>query len=120
MFRKEAARVKRHYYAERRLPERNQAAIAQLGERQTEDLKVPGSTPGLGIFRFMPCGRACFCFCFIAAPRIYSCDLCIISRGVANGRKFISPTQFVLRAFVRAASAVVFRSFRAADVRKFM
>ena len=27
-----------------------QAAIAQLGERQTEDLKVPGSIPGLGIF----------------------------------------------------------------------
>ena len=27
------------------------AAIAQLGERQTEDLKVPGSIPGLGIFR---------------------------------------------------------------------
>ena len=26
-----------------------QAAIAQLGERQTEDLKVPGSIPGLGI-----------------------------------------------------------------------
>ena len=26
----------------------NQAAIAQLGERQTEDLKVPGSIPGLG------------------------------------------------------------------------
>ena len=26
-----------------------QAEIAQLGERQTEDLKVPGSTPGLGI-----------------------------------------------------------------------
>ena len=26
-----------------------QAAIAQLGERQTEDLKVSGSTPGLGI-----------------------------------------------------------------------
>ena len=24
-------------------------AIAQLGERQTEDLKVPGSIPGLGI-----------------------------------------------------------------------
>ena len=24
------------------------AAIAQLGERQTEDLEVPGSTPGLG------------------------------------------------------------------------
>ena len=32
------------------------AAIAQLGERQTEDLKVPGSIPGLGMcismFRF--------------------------------------------------------------------
>ena len=26
----------------------NHAAIAQLGERQTEDLKVPGSIPGLG------------------------------------------------------------------------
>ena len=27
------------------------AAIAQLGERQTEDLKVPGSIPGLGTLR---------------------------------------------------------------------
>ena len=26
------------------------AVIAQLGERQTEDLKVPGSIPGRGIF----------------------------------------------------------------------
>ena len=26
----------------------HQAAIAQLGERQTEDLKVPGSIPGRG------------------------------------------------------------------------
>ena len=26
------------------------AAIAQLGERQTEDLKVPGSIPGGGIY----------------------------------------------------------------------
>ena len=26
------------------------AAIAQLGERQTEDLKVPGSIPGEGNF----------------------------------------------------------------------
>ncbi len=26
------------------------ASIAQLGERQTEDLKVPGSIPGGGIF----------------------------------------------------------------------
>ena len=33
------------------------AAIAQLGERQTEDLKVPGSIPGHGIsllvFKFL-------------------------------------------------------------------
>ena len=28
------------------------ADIAQLGERQTEDLKVPGSIPGVGIFTF--------------------------------------------------------------------
>ena len=26
------------------------ADIAQLGERQTEDLKVPGSIPGVGTF----------------------------------------------------------------------
>ena len=31
------------------------AAIAQLGERQTEDLKVPGSIPGLGIVFFSAC-----------------------------------------------------------------
>ena len=29
-----------------------EAAIAQLGERQTEDLKVPGSIPGGGTFFF--------------------------------------------------------------------
>ena len=28
---------------------KKQAEIAQLGERQTEDLKVPGSIPGVGI-----------------------------------------------------------------------
>ena len=28
------------------------AAIAQLGERQTEDLEVPGSIPGLGTLSF--------------------------------------------------------------------
>ena len=32
----------------RLLPSKNIAAIAQLGERQTEDLKVPGSIPGRG------------------------------------------------------------------------
>ena len=30
------------------------AAIAQLGERQTEDLKVPGSIPGLGMLEASP------------------------------------------------------------------
>ena len=29
------------------------AAIAQLGERQTEDLKVPGSIPGLGMLCYV-------------------------------------------------------------------
>ena len=29
------------------------AAIAQLGERQTEDLKVPGSIPGCGMLYYM-------------------------------------------------------------------
>ena len=29
------------------------AAVAQLGERQTEDLKVPGSIPGGGILIFV-------------------------------------------------------------------
>ena len=31
----------------------HQAVIAQLGERQTEDLKVPGSIPGRGIVFFI-------------------------------------------------------------------
>ena len=35
-------------------PAASQAAIAQLGERQTEDLKVPGSIPGLGITFIQP------------------------------------------------------------------
>ena len=34
-----------------------QAALAQLGERQTEDLKVPGSIPGGGTFWFASFGR---------------------------------------------------------------
>ena len=29
------------------------AVIAQLGERQTEDLKVPGSIPGRGMFFYV-------------------------------------------------------------------
>ena len=35
------------------------AAIAQLGERQTEDLKVPGSIPGLG--RYVRAGESHVC-----------------------------------------------------------
>ena len=40
-----------------------EAAIAQLGERQTEDLEVPGSIPGYGIFAFSVThyGRAACC-----------------------------------------------------------
>ena len=40
------------------------AAIAQLGERQTEDLKVPGSIPGGGTFFFLrkKKGRENLCF----------------------------------------------------------
>ena len=38
----------------------DRAAIAQLGERQTEDLKVPGSIPGLGIF-VSPANMLHFC-----------------------------------------------------------
>ena len=41
------------------------AAIAQLGERQTEDLKVPGSIPGRGnkvLFIFIPSMTASECF----------------------------------------------------------
>ena len=32
----------------------SRAAIAQLGERETEDLKVPGSIPGLGMSSLGP------------------------------------------------------------------
>ena len=40
---------------------RHGAAIAQLGERQTEDLEVPGSIPGLGTFStFIVDGRGTF------------------------------------------------------------
>ena len=37
------------------------AEIAQLGERQTEDLKVPGSIPGLGTFSLRQSSRQ-YCF----------------------------------------------------------
>ena len=38
----------------KRRHDRPEAAIAQLGERQTEDLKVPGSIPGLGMSTLGP------------------------------------------------------------------
>lgn len=31
----------------------SKAPVAQLGEHKTEDLRVPGSIPGLGIFWFL-------------------------------------------------------------------
>ena len=34
-------------------PARSIAEIAQLGERQTEDLKVQGSNPCFGIYKFL-------------------------------------------------------------------
>ena len=37
------------------------ADIAQLGERQTEDLKVPGSIPGVGITFFVLLFQARVC-----------------------------------------------------------
>ena len=42
------------------------AAIAQLGERQTEDLEVPGSIPGFGML-FLACAIARFLFTFFLA-----------------------------------------------------
>ena len=39
----------------------SEAAIAQLGERQTEDLEVPGSIPGFGIY-FSVAALACLKF----------------------------------------------------------
>ena len=46
------------------------AAIAQLGERQTEDLKVPGSIPGLGILLAHCCMVHDDCHTFFPSPRL--------------------------------------------------
>ena len=43
--------------------------IAQLGERQTEDLKVPGSIPGRGIFSQK------FCFIILELIQHYNSEL---------------------------------------------
>ena len=46
------------------------AAIAQLGERQTEDLQVPGSIPGLGIFDHAVGGRFMTAACMVSDLRV--------------------------------------------------
>ena len=58
------------------------AAIAQLGERQTEDLKVPGSIPGGGSFFHI----ALLFFFYQKKKKWYILDLCVSSlrRGHAN------------------------------------
>ena len=47
---------------------RADASVAQLGERQTEDLKVPGSIPGRGTSLALrpPVAHASLLFLFIA------------------------------------------------------
>ena len=51
------------------------AAIAQLGERQTEDLKVPGSIPGLGMVGVCSCCNDMrgLCIAYTFATRAQSC-----------------------------------------------
>jgi hypothetical protein len=44
----------------------SRAAIAQLGERQTEDLKVPGSIPGLGMLTISQQHLDCFFVCMFS------------------------------------------------------
>ena len=57
------------------------AAIAQLGERQTEDLKVPGSIPGLGT---LLCAR------ITASRGCKSCCLALGSRNIFDASLFIA------------------------------
>ena len=65
-----------------------------MGERQTEDLKVPGSIPGFGtettgglpIFLFYFLDICIFVFIFIIQPKIY----------VVLFSRFIEPTQELL------------------------
>ena len=52
----------------------SEAAIAQLGERETEDLKVPSSILGLG-----NCGNASFFFAVAAFGRRFN-----VARGLAT------------------------------------
>ena len=60
------------------------AAIAQLGERQTEDLKVPGSIPGLGMCAF---NKLCCLFClFCVCVGVLCVRVVRVVRGVRGVR----------------------------------
>ena len=68
-----------------------QAAIAQLGERQTEDLKVPGSIPGLGILSHV---HLCLVSCFALSCRVVSvlwcvCFCVVVLRRVSLRRVYV-------------------------------
>lgn len=64
------------------------AAIAQLGERQTEDLKVPGSIPGLGtLFLFRVLLLACFfaaCVVSVLARVVFTMGCCWLPLRVGH------------------------------------
>ena len=64
-----------------------EAAIAQLGERQTEDLKVPGSIPGLGTFLNFGVWGAQHVLLHAAAhvALTWSCREQPLERGAADG-----------------------------------
>ena len=64
------------------------ASIAQLGERQTEDLKVPGSIPGGGIVFF----------CFSLTRRLFKYNEKNTSSGIRTRNPRIrSPMRYPLR-----------------------
>ena len=48
---------------------RRTAVIAQLGERETEDLEVPGSIPGHGIFFLQSLAKAHISLCILSLRR---------------------------------------------------
>ena len=58
-----------------RVPFLNVAEIAQLGERQTEDLKVPGSIPGFGI-SFLLSYSLAFIFLSLCLLSKVTCQTC--------------------------------------------
>jgi hypothetical protein len=52
------------------------AAIAQLGERQTEDLKVPGSIPGVGTLFELHILNPSLLYRFVARDLPYNSSWC--------------------------------------------